>query len=247
MMRLVADGMRAVSEWEKQEMIKKGIPQSLIRVITNGLEDEAYVDVEKKASAEIKEKVSKWGDYIIQVGRVYPIKNNETTIRALSKTKTNLKYVLVGPVADAEYQKSLMKLAGDLGVSDRVIFAGVIRGVDKYYAIKKAKMMVHMAIWESFCNVVHEGLSQGTICIVANNTALPLLIQNNKNGYVVETHDDTALSEKIDYVFNNMKSEEIKQIQKKSKEIGDESSWEHVAINMATFYNDAIKKVRGSL
>ncbi len=51
-------------------------------------------------------------------------------------------------------------------------------------------MMVHMAIWESFCNVVHEGMSQGLVCIVADNTALPYLIKNGVHGWCVPTRDE---------------------------------------------------------
>lgn len=243
LMILVADGLRAVSEWEKQEMIKKGIPAKKIRVITNGLEDEAYKNVEKLASSQIKKAVQNWGEYIIQVGRIYPIKNNETTIRAL-KDVPNVKYVLVGPIADEKYKEKLVSLAQELGVLDRVIFAGVIRGVDKYYVIKKAKAMVHMAIWESFCNVVHEGLSQGNVCIVANNTALPLLIKDGVNGFVIDTHDNHKLAEKINYVLTHDKSDRIQKIREKSKEVGDESSWAHVAGKMSDFYQHLINSIK---
>lgn len=244
LMILVTDGLRAVSEWEKQEMIKKGIPAKKIRVITNGLEDEAYIDVEKKASKEVKAKVNKWGDYVVQVGRVYPIKNYETTIKALAKLKAKINYVIVGPVADEEYKGKLLSLATKLGVRKQIIFAGVVRGVDKYYIIKKARMMVHMALWESFCNVVHEGLSQGTLCIVANNTALPLLIRNGENGYVIDTHDSVSLANKIDYVLDNYRSQKIIKIQKESKKIGNESSWKHVASKMSDFYSDLVSLVK---
>lgn len=248
MVDLVADGFRAVSEWEKKEMIKKGIIANKIRLITNGLEDEAYMDVDRLASKNIKDTVKKLDKYIIQVGRVYPIKNYETTIRALAGTPKDLKYAIVGPIQVDEknknYKRELDKLIKDLGLSERVFFLGVIKGVDKYYIIKHAHAMVHMAIWESFCNVVHEGLSQGLICIVANNTALPLLIKDGVNGYVVETRDSEKLAEKINYVLDNYNNDKIKKIRENNKKIGSESSWTNVASRMDQFYIELINKVR---
>jgi len=241
---LTADGVRAVSEWEKNEMIKKGISKKLIRVITNGLEDEAFMDVDKKASNDIKNTVKRFGKYIIQVGRIYPIKNYETVIRALPKIDKDINYVIVGQEEkNTEYKESLIKLADELGVGKRLKFAGVVRGVDKYYLIKKAKMMVHMAIWESFCNVVHEGLSQGLVCIVANNTALPLLVKNGVNGYVVETKDHLGLAKRINYVIKNFNGQAIKNIRKLNQEFGKDSSWSSVSAKMGEFYLGIINRI----
>lgn len=230
------DGVRAVSEWERIEMGKKGIKPEKIITIDNGLEDEAYMDLELLASKEVKEKVAAFGEYIIQVGRVYVIKNYETTIRALPHIPSHIKFVIVGPIGDEKYLESLRNLIASLNLTDRVIFYGVIRGVDKYYLIKHAKMMVHMALWESFCNVVHEGLSQGLVCIVANNTALPLLIKDGVTGYCIETKDSNAVAEKINYVLEHFNETVIQEIQKKSREFGLKNSWAEVAEKMKSFY-----------
>lgn len=240
---LSGDGFRAVSDWEAREMIKKGISGKKIEVITNGLEDEAYADVDKKAGAKIKKQVKEYGDYIIQVGRVYPIKNYETTIRTLPLIDRKINYVIVGQTQDTAYLQKLKDLAKELGVEDRLFFAGVIRGIDKYYIIKKAKIMVHMAIWESFCNVVHEGLSQGLVCIVADNTALPFLVKDGINGFTVETKNHIKLAEKINYVIKNFNSPALKKMRETNKKIGEKESWSFVAGKMEFFYKNVIEKI----
>ena len=234
------DVVRAVSDWEKDEIIKYGVKKSLVAVIPNGVEQEAYANVDAHASDEIKERVKSFGKYIIQVGRVYPIKNYETTIRALAKINSSIKFVIVGPedhvMGKSDYKEELLHLAKSLKVENRVIFAGVLRGVDKYYIIGKAQMMVHMAIWESFCNVVHEGLSQGLVCIVANNTALPYLIKNKINGFCVETRDMNAVANKIQYVLDNKNSKIISEMEARNKIYGLENSWEKVAQEVDKLY-----------
>lgn len=233
---LAVDGIRAVSEWEKEQMILSGLKESKIVVIDNGIEDEAYVDIDNLASDDIKNKVSKFGKYIIQIGRVYPIKNYETTIRALKNVSSDLTYLIVGPVGDEKYKNHILELINQLGLENRVLLLGVIRGVDKYYLIKHAEMMVHMAIWESFCNVVHEGLSQGLPCIVANNTALPFLIENEVNGYCVNTYDEIELANRINFVHENINSDKITEISKNNSVKGLKNSWKHVAGRMNEFY-----------
>lgn len=240
LVNLSVDGIRAVSNWEKTEMVKKFLNKSKIAVIDNGIEDEAYLDLELAASQEIKDKVKSFGRYIIQVGRVYVIKNYETVIRAMVNMPKDIKYVIVGPVElnmHAGYKKYLDELITELGLQDRVIFAGVIKGADKFYVIKHAQLMVHMALWESFCNVVHEGLSQGLVCVVANNTALPFLIKDGVNGYCVETKDSKAVAEKVNYVLSHKETDFIKQMQERNREYGLKNSWRDVAGRMFSFYN----------
>jgi glycosyltransferase involved in cell wall biosynthesis len=150
------DIVRAVSDWEHDQIASKGVKKYILRTIPNGVENEAYEDIDKKASKQIKTDVKSYGKYILQIGRIYMIKNYETTIKALTKLPKDVNYVIAGPIGSVAYKEKLEKLIKELGLENRVIFAGVIRGIDKYYLIKHAQLMVHMALWESFCNVVHE-------------------------------------------------------------------------------------------
>ncbi len=237
------DGIRAVSEWERKDLEDKGVDPELIRVIPNGVEDEAFMDLDKLASSEIKEKVRSWGKYIIKVGRIYPIKNHETVIKALSLVPKEIKFVIVGPVEvnmHGNYLDMLKKLIKGKGLEDRVIFTGVIRGVDKYYAIKNSQTMVHMAKWESFCNVVHEALSQGLVPIVAKNTALVYLIKDGVNGYLVGTNDHKSLAKRITYVLRNKKTKKLKAIAKRNRKKSLDETWRNVAKNMDKFYRTLI-------
>ncbi len=239
LINIAVDGVRAVSEWEKAEIISKGVNKKKVVVIANGLEDEAFKDVDAEASVDIKAKVKGFGRYLLQIGRVYPIKNYETTIKALPLLPSDIKFVIAGPIelnSYANYMTELKTLVADLNVQDRVIFLGVVKGVDKYYLIKNSLAMVHMALWESFCNVVHEGLSQGLVCIVANNTALPFLIHDKENGYLVRTKDYKMLAEKINFVVTNPEAEEIRKIKSVAKEEGLKNSWVDVAHRMKDFY-----------
>ncbi len=235
-----ADGIRAVSDWEKAEMSKWGLSKKLLLTISNGVEKEAYMDIDKLASDEIKEKVKRWGKYLTQIGRVYPIKNYETDIKAMYYLPKDINLVIVGPISDRNYKQELDELIVKLGLQHRVFFAGVLKGVDKYYFIKNAQMMIHMALWESFCNVVHEGLSQGLVCIVANNTALPFLVKHGINGYHIETKDHVGLAKQIMQVMKNKDSEFIKEMKKRNREFGLEHSWMNVAERMDEWYKSLL-------
>lgn len=238
---LLVDKVRAVSEWERREIINKGVKTDKVDTISNGLEDEAFMNVDKLASPAIKKLTKQSGKYIIQVGRIYKIKNYETTIRSLVDTPDNLNFVIVGQdEKSTEYKEGLIKLAKTLGLEKRVFFVGVVRGIDKYYLIKHAVMMVHMAIWESYCNVVHEGLSQGLICIVSNAYALPFLIKDGINGFLVNTFDTKTLSNRINYVLNQGNSDELIRMKTNNKKLSQNDSWRNVAGRMDLLYKNLL-------
>ena len=243
LINLIVDRMRAVSEWEKNEIIKKLVLPRKVVVISNGLEDEAFSDSDKFASSQVKSMVKKFGKYIIQIGRVYPIKNYETTLKALALVSKDLHYVIAGPIASHEYKAKLDQLITELHLENRVHFVGVIRGVDKYYLIKKSVAMVHMAIWESFCNVVHEGMSQGRVCIVANNTALPLLIKDGVNGFCVETKDERTLALRIQFVLNSKNKAILEKMSKINMKQSLAHRWSNVAEKMAATYRSVMNEV----
>jgi len=232
----LVDGIRAVSNWEKSELKKLGIKSSLVRAIPNGLEDAAFKDESGRASLDIRRIVVRLRKYIIQVGRIDRQKNYETMIRALVKLPSNIKFVIVGPSQDKKYKDKLEILVTQLGLENRVEFLGEITGDDKYYLLRKSQMMVHMAFWESFCNVVHEGLSQGVVCIVSNKTALPYLISDGENGFCLEARNHHLLARKIKYVLANRKSAAIKNLRLRAKKYTIGHTWRNVAEELAVYY-----------
>ena len=79
-------------------------------------------------------------------------------------------------------------------------------------------------------------MSQGLVCIVANNTALPLLIKNNVNGYCLPAIDSNAVAEKISYVLEHGDTSEIQTMRKKNKTFARSESWADVAEKMDLLY-----------
>ena len=80
---------------------------------------------------------------------------------------------------------------------------GVIRGIDKYYLMRHAIAMVHMALWESYGNVLREGMSQGLICITSNVYNMPLLVKDGTNGFLVPSGDYKLMAAKMIMLLND--------------------------------------------
>jgi len=231
-----ADGIRTVSESEKNKLIEAGINTSRISVITNGIQKEAFYNVDYLASKKIKKIVTENAPYILQVGRIDPVKNYDITIQSLKYISEDVKFLIAGQDHDLNYKRSLVNLVESLGLSGRVKFLGAVYGVNKYYLIKHAECMVHMAKAEAFGNSVHEGMSQGLICIVSKGTGLEYLVKDGINGFCVQNNDQQKLSEKISYTLTNKKSKRIQRMIQQNRKITLGKTWAHVAKKVERYY-----------
>jgi len=237
----VVDGLRSVSEWESAETIKSGVRRDIVETIPNGIEREVSSDIEGMASEKIRGIVKELGDYVVQVGRIHPIKNQLTTIRAVAKVP-GVTFAIAGPVTDEKYKLLLDEEIQKLDVSDRVRFLGVVDGIDKYYLLRHSLANTHMASWESYCNAVHESMSQGCVCIVAKDTALEELIKDGVNGYAVSVEDASAVAEKIRYVLKQKGSNDILEMRKRNIAFTEGHSWDDLAKKVESFYTKTLAR-----
>lgn len=238
------DGIRAVSPWEAEEMVKRGVRSNIITTITNGLEDEAYQDIVGKASKSIRMRVQLAGKYIVDVGRIYPIKNIETILHVLKQLDAAIHYVHVGPCQDPLYEKNLHELVNNLGLQDRVHFLGVVRGVDKYYVLKHAELMLHPALWEANANVVHEAWSQGLICVVGDTTGLRPQVIEGQTGYRVAPRDVEGFVAIINRVLGGQISEDLSGIRERTRSYTQKHSWAFVSEEMVHMYTSLVQRVQ---
>lgn len=237
------DGLRSVSEWESQETVKSGVRPEIVETIPNGIEREVSSDIEGLASENARRLVRELGQYVIQVGRIHPIKNQLTTIRAVAAVP-GVVFAIAGPVTDQAYKKLLDEEIERLGVADRIRFLGVVDGVDKYYLLRHSVANTHMASWESYCNAVHESMSQGCVCIVAKDTALEELVKDGVNGYVVPVEDADQVAEKIRFVMDRKGSDLIEAMRKRNIAFTAGHSWDDLARRVEKFYTRILLEKR---
>lgn len=239
------DVIRAVSTTEKNGLVSGGIKSNLVQVVNNGIEKEAFEDIELKSTDDVKAKVRGLGNYILQIGRIDRIKNQSIIVEALQYVKeTNQNFVLVGSEYDNQYKLEIAEIAKKLGVEKRLHFLGVVQGYDKYYIIKNAKIVVHMALSEGFCNAVHEAMSQGVPCVVSRDTALEELIKDKVNGLIANSNNAIEIADKINFLNDPANSNLIDIIKNNNIAYTKTHSWEQVSYHVEDLINSAIDKAK---
>lgn len=131
---------------------------------------------------------------ILFVGRMHPDKDLPTLLRAFAKmanTAATLELVGDGPV-----RPDLERLAGALGVAERISFAGYLK--DPAEAYRRSRVLALTSRLESFGNVVAEALAHG-LPVVSTAAAGPAeILGQGEFGALVPVGDSDAMARALD-------------------------------------------------
>lgn len=134
---------------------------------------------------------------LLFVGRLAPEKRVDRLLHAfcyLQNLLTDVCLVLVGDGPQREY---LQDLAGELGVAERVIFAGRVEGYPLYAWYRLGGVFALASEFEPFGAVVNEALLAGMPVVCSNKAGARVLIHGGGNGMVVDASDSVRLKSAI--------------------------------------------------
>lgn len=183
----VADGIVAISQSVKRSLEDTfRVPSEKVHIIYNGTPIEPIVD-EKVQNSEKTEL------QLIYVGRLIPEKGVQNTLKALAAIQKQIPFVFT-VVGEGPYREDLEALVEKLQLRERVRFIGRRTDVPKLLA--NADVFVHLPVWEEgFGITVIEAMAAGVMCIVNNRGALPEIVDDGVNGFVIEAQKPFTLGD----------------------------------------------------
>jgi glycosyltransferase involved in cell wall biosynthesis len=121
-----ADMVMAVSEAVKERYCdREGIAPDAIRVIYHGVE-ERFLEQGRAAGAPVRERLAiKEGERVVgTVARLHGDKGLDTLLRGFACIAASMPQVRLLIVGDGPERKALSRMAGDLGIAEKAVFAG---------------------------------------------------------------------------------------------------------------------------
>ncbi len=164
----------------------------------------------------------------------------ETFIKAiplvLEKVK-NAKFIIGG---DGPQEQELKDLAKSLNVSNAIYFSGYINHKELPRYLASSTVYVSTALWDGGISVVTlDAMACGLPIISTNVANASQWIEDNKNGFLIETKDYKTLAEKL--IFLLRFTETAKRLGELNKNIIDEQQNEdNEMTKMANIYKDVI-------
>lgn len=179
-----ADRVVAVSNAVKKSLIDSyKITDNNIEVIYNG------VDTGRFVAGHIPNSVDSLK--LIYVGRLIENKGVQTILRAIAMYECEAKIHLT-VVGDGDYRQSLQELAAELKIEQKVEFLGNQNNVPELLAA--ADVFLHVPLLEEgFGITVIEAMACGLICICSRSGALPEIIDDRYNGFLVDKGDVSGI------------------------------------------------------
>lgn len=143
---------------------------------------------------------------ITSIGRITPLKDYETFIRAierLSHSYENIKALIVGEARDdkKEYLSYLQNLVKELEMEDRIIFVGNQKRVAEIYYLSDVVVSSSKKP-ESFGRSVAEAIALNTPVVATNHGGVLEIIKEGENGTFVGIGDEISLSMGIERVMS---------------------------------------------
>lgn len=179
------------------------------------------VDVEKY----IQKPLGQGNGKILCVGRLENLKGIDLLFRALTKVKNDYQLYLAGA---GEAKESLMLLAKELGIENRVHFLGMLNRQELLVHYADSDLFVLPTRQDCFALVILEAMCSGLpiICSKYAEGAVDMIIEGS-NGFIIDPYDEEEFSECIEKVLADEKLRQ--KMQKQSDEIIERFRFQNVS------------------
>jgi glycosyltransferase involved in cell wall biosynthesis len=134
-------------------------------------------------------------DLVVSVGRLSPEKNQRLLLRAMALGHGQRRWRLAF-VGDGPERQALAKLAAELGLSDRVQFAGYV--ADPFAWTKRPAVLASSSTYEGLGNAIIEALACGTPVVSTDCPYGPAeILEHGRYGTLVPLDDAERMAEAI--------------------------------------------------
>jgi len=194
-----SDVVVALTNWEKTEVMKFGVPEEKITVIPNSIDVSKY---ERPVKLNFKKRFSIDGEMLLFLGQPSRRKGYEYLIKSvpgLKKKFPDIKIVFAGYRRGGE----LEGVCKSLGVEKDVVFTGYLSEDDKIAAFKECDAFVLPTLYEGFGIVFLEAMACGTPIVTTDVAGNSEIVRDGVNGVLVKPKNVDSLVDGIVKIVDN--------------------------------------------
>ena len=214
-----AEAVVCVSQALADKVLELGVVKAKIHHIPNGVDMDKFRKIDKGSARKVL-GLDHLDKVLLSVGNLIPIKAYDRLIRALPLTDSRINLMMVGQGQD---RHSLEKLTIDLGVSDRVRFAGMVPHDQLYQYFSAADFLVISSHSEGWPTVIFEAFACGLPVLANPVGGIPEAISSSHLGILMYNNDPESIAGTITSAYDRDWDF------KKPVEKAQKNSWQQVA------------------
>jgi len=145
------------------------------------------------------------GDFVIGViGKIYAGKGQREALAAaalLAPKHPNLRWLIIGAVGDAAYERRIRRDIRTAGIDPKVIFTGYRPDLADLLGLTGA--VVIPSIVESFGRVALEAMASGVPVLAVRAGGLPEIIAHGENGFLLDSREPAEIALGVQFLLEH--------------------------------------------
>jgi glycosyltransferase involved in cell wall biosynthesis len=191
----------AVTESERHQLIALGVDRTRIAIVPNPIDDEEFERTPRDDGGFRRGHGLEERPIVLFLGKLTPRKGVDVLLHAFGRLRPP-EAVLVIAGNDMGAGTAAHALARRLGLADRVIRTGLLRGEERLGALRAADVVAYPSRDEVFGLVPLEAVCCGTPVVVCNDSGCGEVIARLGGGLTVPPGDPPALARGIQSVLD---------------------------------------------
>ncbi len=204
----------AVSHFVEKSVIESGLPAPSVEVIYDGVELPLEISSAERDRARTKLAIPQGSFCIGNVAAFVPEKGQVILLRAFAKLRETFPGCVLLLCGEGRERASLQKLARELQVFDEVKFLGTVSGLTEIFAAMD--VFAFPSHEEPLGSALLAAMSHGLPVVAIGRGGIPEVVENGKNGLLVDSLDPDAFAAALDNLLKH--PEEAERLGKAARE-----------------------------
>jgi glycosyltransferase involved in cell wall biosynthesis len=223
--------------------VRGGVSPGRVEVVPNGVDLDRFGEVTEADLTRVREAYG-LGDrpFVLYVGTVMPRKGVTELVRALGSVAEREdvptpRAILAGEnTLDEEYTARVEELIAELGLERNVELMGFVDAADLPALYALADAFVVSSLEEGFGMTAVEAMAAGTPVVGTQVGGIPTIIEDGKQGRLVEPGDAAALADALAEVLGDPEIRE--RMAEQARQRARDFSWEAVGEQVEVVYHE---------
>ena len=183
-------GIIVIREKVRQSILSRRFPAETVIVLKPGIDLERFAPERELADQALHFELPDDAFVVGVVSRIRPTRRLDIPLDVIHRLKDQyprLRLLLVGRGRSGAFERVVERPAAERGIRGRIIQAGYCLGDDLVAAYRRMQVLLYpMPGTDRTCRTVREALAAGVPVIAPDMDYLPELIQDGRNGYLVD-------------------------------------------------------------
>lgn len=191
----------SINEYESA-INKKIAAKTKMTIIENGIDFTKFIDADKNRDTTRKKYCIDSDEIVIGVvGRLSEQKDPLTTIKAFKNLNEKHKNTKLFYVGSGDLEEEVREYSKRNNIENNVIITGWVGDVEKY--IPAFDIAILPSKWEGFGLAIVEYMACKKPIVATKTGGIANIIDSEERGFLIETEDYQALSDRICYCIEN--------------------------------------------